>query len=53
MLAIMRDPQADFRTRLEAARAAAPYRHSRLNAVEHKGNSGISVVIAGDDLGLL
>ena len=53
MLAVVRDPAVDPRTRLEAAKAAAQYRHARLNSVEHKGNAGIHVTISGDDADLL
>lgn len=37
MLAIMRDEAADEAKRLDAAKAAAPYVHPRLAAVEHSG----------------
>jgi len=41
MIAIMRNPKAELELRFEAARAAAPYVHARLTAVEHTGeNSG-------------
>jgi len=53
MLAVMRDPQADFRVRLEAAKSAAPYRHARLSAIDHRGRAGVTVLLAGDDLALL
>ena len=36
----MRDVKQDQATRLDAARAAAPYVHARLAAVEHSGNVG-------------
>ena len=37
MLRIMRDEDADKAGRLDAAKAAAPYVHPRLAAVEHSG----------------
>lgn len=40
MLGIMRDVTADFERRDEMARAAAPYIHPRLQAVEHSGKDG-------------
>ena len=36
MLSVMRDEQADTATRLDAARAAAPYVHPRLAAIERR-----------------
>ncbi len=55
MLMRMRDEDAPPQDRFEAAKAAAPYVHPRLAAVEHTGKDGgpINVVIAGDDAGLL
>jgi hypothetical protein len=53
MLQIMRDPDMSVTARLEAAKCAAPYRHPRLNAVEHKGNTGITVTFTPDDAELL
>ena len=32
----MRDPQASTARRLEAAKAAAPFLHPRLNSIDHK-----------------
>ena len=37
MLQVMRDPRQDLAVRLETAKAAAPYLHPRLQAVEHSG----------------
>lgn len=37
MLSILRDEQKDMAERFEAAKAAAPYMHARLAAVEHSG----------------
>ena len=41
MLSVMRSEAADESKRLEAAKAAAPYVHARLNAVELSGSIGI------------
>lgn len=40
MLNVMRDISADEDRRDEMARAAAPYMHPRLQAVEHTGEGG-------------
>jgi hypothetical protein len=40
MLAVMRDGGADEARRLDAAKAAAPYCHARLTAVELSGPGG-------------
>ena len=40
MLTTMRDTNAEDSARLEAAKAAAPYIHPRLTAVEHTGRDG-------------
>ena len=42
MLSVMRDEQADKAARLDAAKAAAPYVHPRLAAIEsrHSGPDG-------------
>jgi hypothetical protein len=40
MLAVMRDPNADRDERLTAAKAAAPYCHRALKAIEHTGEGG-------------
>ena len=55
MLSTMRDPGAKRHERLEAAAKAAPYCHPRLASValEHGGNVGVTVNVAGDDAGLL
>ncbi len=37
MLEVMRDAAGDRSKRLDAAKAAAPYLHARLTAVEHSG----------------
>jgi len=38
LLGVLRDSQLDRDTRIDAAKAAAPYVHARLAAVEHSGN---------------
>jgi hypothetical protein len=38
MLGVLRDPNASATERFEAAKAAAPYVHARLAAIEHAGN---------------
>jgi len=38
MLGVLRNSEAAFNDRFEAAKAAAPYVHPRLAAVEHSGN---------------
>lgn len=40
MLDILRDPKRDDGLRFEAAKAAAPYVHAKLAAVEHSGPDG-------------
>jgi len=40
MLSVMRDESFDMEKRLEAAKAAAPYMHPRLAAIEHTGADG-------------
>lgn len=40
MLSVMRDEKADQKERFEAAKAAAPYVHARLAAVEVNGPDG-------------
>ncbi len=37
LISIMRDAGADESKRIDAAKAAAPYVHARLAAVEHSG----------------
>jgi hypothetical protein len=38
MLSVLRDPNAGALERMDAAKAAAPYVHPRLAAIEHAGN---------------
>lgn len=40
MLSVMRDPVAEPAVRLDASKAAAPYVHPKLSAVEHTGKDG-------------
>lgn len=40
MLGLLRDGEIDTNVRFEAAKAAAPYVHPRLAAVEHTGKGG-------------
>ena len=59
MLSILRDPNVKAEDRFEAAKAAAPYVHPRLAAVEHSGDkdnpvsfavlSGVPSVTDADD----
>lgn len=50
MLSIMRDEQADRAERLDMAKAAAPYVHAKLSAVDANVNlGGISINITPDD----
>jgi hypothetical protein len=44
-LAIMRDEAQDARSRLNAARAAAPYCHARLSSTELSGPDGSAVQV--------
>ncbi len=41
LLSVMRDEAGDVGKRIDAAKAAAPYVHARLNAVELSGSIGI------------
>jgi hypothetical protein len=45
LLATMRDEGNDFATRLNAAKAAAPYVHAKLASVEVGGADGGSLVV--------
>jgi hypothetical protein len=53
LLAIMRDPAADYRVRLEAAKIACPYRHARLSQVDVNGSVGLTVVLSPEDASVL
>jgi hypothetical protein len=39
MLSLLRDEGLDRDTRMDAAKAAAPYVHAKLASVEHKGDA--------------
>lgn len=43
MLSLMRDAGADEAKRLDAAKAAAPYVHPRLNATQHSGEVTLGI----------
>lgn len=47
LLRIMRDPAADEAKRIDCAKAAAPYVHHKLNAIDAtvQGDVGLTVVI--------
>ena len=45
MIRIMRDPSASIERRDDLAKAAAPYLHARLAAIEHQGDALQSFVI--------
>lgn len=42
MLSILRDESTDPETRMDAAKAAAPYVHAKLASVEHKGGLDVT-----------
>lgn len=44
MLSVLRDELQDQATRMDAAKAAAPYVHAKLASVEHKGEDGGPVI---------
>ena len=45
MLAVLRDESAEPNTRMEAAKAAAPYVHPRLASIEHAGKDSSPIKI--------
>lgn len=45
MLEVMRSPDRSPEERMEAAKAAAPFVHPRLTAIEHKGPDGGPICI--------
>jgi hypothetical protein len=51
MLGVMRSPDVDQKLRVEVAKAAAPYIHPRLSAIEHAGDDGgaLMVILSGAD----
>ena len=56
LLEIMRDEKGEPHARLDAAKAAAPYVHPRLTAIQHQGDPGkpiihrIERIIVGSEL---
>lgn len=50
MLAQLRNTELDRETRMDAAKAAAPYVHAKLAAVEHSGGVTLSHEAALDEL---
>lgn len=50
MLRILRDEAGDPAIRMDAAKAAAPYVHPRLNAIEHSGALAVLHEKALDEL---
>ncbi len=50
LLSIMRDEQAVIDIRIDAAKAAAPYIHPRLAAIDHSGSLTISHETALEEL---
>ena len=55
LLLVLRDEKIELHTRIDAAKAAAPYVHPKLAAIELTGKDGgpVLVRISGDDVGLL
>ena len=51
LLGLMRCPAVDQKLRVEVAKAAAPYIHPRLSAIEHAGDDGgpLTVILSGAD----
>lgn len=50
MLGVMRDEQAPVDRRDEMAKAASPYVHPKLAAIEHTGKDGGPIIVAMDSL---
>lgn len=48
LLRVMRDDRAERSVRLDAAKAAAPYCHPRLAAIEHTGKDGGPIETSSD-----
>jgi hypothetical protein len=46
-MAVMRDPNQPMERRMDAAKAAMPYRHTRLAPVSMTDESGIKINITG------
>ena len=47
MLEVMRDVKVDETRRLDAAKAAAPYVHARLQPVDREGDTAQKVTVSG------
>ncbi len=45
LIAVMRDEANDQATRIDAAKAAAPYCHAKLASIEHSGPDGSALVV--------
>jgi hypothetical protein len=50
MLAVLRDENESRAVRLDAAKAAAPYLHARLNAIEHSGEATVKYEISAEPM---
>lgn len=50
LASIYRDPNVDEARRIDAAKAAAPYVHAKLSAIEHSGSIGSGHEDALDEL---
>ena len=47
LLSVMRDPEADQARRIDAAKAAAPYAHPKLQPVDGDGDTKQTVEVRG------
>lgn len=47
LLSVLRSPEADEARRIDAAKAAAPYCHAKLQPVDDKGDSTQKVSVTG------
>jgi len=47
LLKVMRDESGDDARRIDAAKAAAPYCHAKLQPVDHEGDTTQKVVVQG------
>jgi hypothetical protein len=50
MLRILRDEEQDQATRMDAAKAAAPYVHARLATIEHSGETKVQYVVSSEPM---
>ena len=50
LTSVYQDPLADEAKRIDAAKAAAPYVHSKLSSIEHSGSIGLGHEDALDEL---